>query len=219
MLKDTEMKTPKTCKECFNTPYRYPRPYCHYEKAYHLKKSDEFFKKEFNMDLGIDVEMFVNDIKPLCMECLSTIDKRADKIRQDELIRDLTEAVISIKDDLDVLKNQKENDNFRPTPIYKQQKEVEAPVKQVVKKQETTYENKAPDIKVKLNEKEAVGGWKFFQRNIKKDNIKKYLEGFVEENPKYESEAEKILDGVRSDFMKIEMNKKGNFVIKYREMK
>jgi hypothetical protein len=210
--------TPKTCKECFNTQFKLPRPQCHYEKAYHLKKSLDFFKKEFGMDIGIDVNLFIADIKPLCKQCLSTVDKRADRIRQDELIRGLADAVISIKEDIEVLKNNNhKEENKISTPIYKQQKEIETPVRPVMRA--PMPEKAAPELKIKLNKKEPIGGWKFAQRNIKKKNIPIYLEEFKKEYPEYSEEINKVIDGRQSDFVELDMNKSGNFMIKYRDFK
>jgi len=215
-----KLKVPKTCKECFNSSFKRARPHCHYEKAYHIKQSVLFFKQELGMDLGIDVKAFIEDIKPLCQQCLSTIDKRAEKIHQERMFQNITETLTGIKQEIDDIKNNKEEKEEDTTQIYKKQKEPETPIRKVKKKEVEVVE--PPEIKMQLKQKEKsgkqpTGGWKFFQRNIKKKNIPKYLKEFKEKNPEYQNEVDKLLDGAKSEFVDLKLNKSNNWMIRYRD--
>lgn len=214
------LEIPKTCKECFSTPYKKPRPQCHYEKLFHLKKSVEFFKKEFGMVILSDEDLraSIEQIKPYCQQCLATIGKRAEKIHKEKQIEHLTDVVLSLKDDIDEIKNHQDERKDVSTPIYKQQKEVETPVMKVKKEK--------PELKIKFQKKEdnskkkePTGGWKFCQRNINKKNIPKFLEEFKKKNPEYSEEVNKVIEGKQSEFIKKKMNKAGRFMIMYRDFK
>ena len=210
------IKIPTTCKECFNSPFKKPRPNCWYEKAYHLQKSVKFFKEELDMDLGIDIETALSQLKPLCKQCLKTIDQRAKEIQQQEFMKEINNTIMNLKEEVEELKNFKERETEREeTPIYKQQKDVEAPIR-VVKKN-------IPEIKIqtieKSGEKQPHGGWKIYQRNVRPENLKKYLQELKNRKSELSDEIDKAIDGKETPFIDISYNKNGNYIVKYRDLK
>ena len=208
----TELKTPKTCKECFTSPFKKPRPECWYEKAHHLQKLDEFFKNELDMDLAIDINSALMQLKPLCIQCLKTLDTRVREIQQEHNQKQLKIAIDHLAEELTELKNNKnDKGEMEKTPIYKQERDMEAPIRVVNKM-------KVPDIKIKTVEKKPHGGWKVFQRNVKPENLKEFLLALKERKKELSDEIDKAIDQKQTSCIDITHNKKGNLIIKYRDV-
>jgi len=211
-----DIKIPETCKECFETPFKKPKPECWYEKAFHLRKLVKFFKEDLDLDLGIDVNAALAQLRPLCSQCLATIGVRAKEIQQQEFMKQLNNTIVSLKDDIEELKNHnEEKDIHGGMPIYKQQEEMEAQAIKVNKKP------KIPGIKIETVEKREMtphGGWKVFQRNIKSENLAKYLKDFKKRKPELGAEIDKAINGKQTDFIDISNNKMNNLIVKYRDI-
>jgi len=205
-----DINIPTTCNECFKSQFKKPKPECHYEKAYHLQKLSEFFKDELKLDLNIDVDMVLQQLHPLAQQCLSEIQVKAQSLIPLIKINELANLMNKMTTDIEKIKNNQVITPSDPeSPIFRKEKNVESPVQDV----------KKPEIKIATKEKQPKSGWLKYQRNVKKENLEKFLNKLKKAHPQIADEVDLVIDGEKSELVKVRLNKtRKNYMIEYREI-
>ena len=226
------MEMPRTCKECYGSkkdgipqsPFKIKAPGCWYEKAVKLKNTDEYFKTVLDMNLNLNVEQALAQLKPLCENCLRVLPKRADDVLREMRIKKVEDMIPSIKNEIgglkvfiqDILSG---NDKH----IFKNEK-FDTPIKNVKK---NIIRQEFPDIKIEQDdvsfssskdEPIPISGWRRYQPNVKKENLPKYLGKLGEDFPALKPCIARVLNKQDSNCVKVTKNKRNNFMIEYKEV-
>jgi len=229
MKQETEtIRIPTTCKECYgdkgNGEFKLPRPQCWYEKAVKLQQMEEYFRVQLEMGLPIDVKGALKQIQPLAKQCLANLPKRANIVMEKKRITAMENNIMKTQDELKEIKTLIENISVEKTNhIFKDEKELETEIKEVKRepRDELNYTFHESDVPTRIVEKskpKPVGGWKKYQRNVKKENIPKFLKELAKNHPELKAGVEMVLSQRKSDFVKVTTNKSNNFMIEYRDV-
>jgi len=211
---------PTKCSECYKTDFQIEG--CPYSIIKDLEKSIKHFEK-----LGIALplnrmafEGMKKDLANKCEKCKTSLAIRAKKIREDQKferlfnkIDDIFNQMADMQGQIDDVKNQNDNQ------IFKSQQDMDdIPEKEVRKPVPEANEIQEPPPPASTEHKIPKGGWKTYQRNVKKENVNKFLDKLIEKHPELKEEVEKLKAGKKTEAVDITNNSTGHKMIKYREM-
>jgi hypothetical protein len=217
MAEDKEF-VPKTCDECIKSKYKLPKPACSHEHGLDHKRSYEYFKNIYNVELPQHLEAMAL-LKQQKEQCLEQIQVQAMKMVQlrkmlniDDIlgkIGELSTKVCDIETNGGSIKSS-EDDRILASP----QKKVgqESVTKKVIRHESAPIlKEHRHDEKIEGNEnnnKEALPlkdrGWLMYIRNCKKDKLQDYTDALKAEHP-----------DLTENQIKISVNAAGNYMIRY----
>jgi len=219
MTKQT-LQIPTKCSECINTDFQIDN--CPYQCVNDLKELISEFERLYGIDLlkfGLNITPIVQKAREGTQKCLKTMDQRVQQIafeqeqkERDEQMKTMQETIKTLSDKFtEILANQSK------TQIFREQQQVKSPMKSVQK-------NKSVIIPKKSEEEPQTpslvpfGSWKVDQRNIKEENIPKFLKQLKEKHPELSNEVDLVLNGQESEAVRVEDNNSNNKMIRYRDM-
>jgi hypothetical protein len=222
---------PENCAECYGTDFQINK--CPYQVVKEINETLAYFKKEYGLDIekfGFEKRQLFSQLKPEAEKCKAQIEERArdvirEKERQEQEKR-MKHLEDKIEDTQDMLKQLIESQ--KKVQIFKESEDIDAPVKKVKKPKinYTFHENDDDDEKESKESSEDPdeliphGGWMKYLRNVKEENISKFLdEKLRKKHPELSDEIDKFLDGEPTEAIKITDNSSGNKMIEYRQMK
>lgn len=221
---------PEKCSECYGTDFQVPN--CPYQLAKEIQETIEFFDSRYNLNLkefGFDQKALLTQIKPQTEKCKSQIEKRARDVIRERDRKEQEKRMKMLEDDISDTKNMLQQllESQKKVQIFREEQDIDAPVKKVKKKEKkpkinyTFHENDdEDDDDHDPDELIPHGGWMKYLRNVKEENITKFLdEKLRKKHPELSDEIDKFLDGETTEAIKITDNASGNKMIEYRQMK
>ena len=211
---DKAQSVPKTCKECYGTKkehslFKLPQSQCPYEIMILLRDSNDFFKDILNYPLSFDINQELAKLLPKQKVCLASLPDRAQQVLPVMMINELKITLEKLQNDIAAIKN-RDDAHGADTTIYKPESMEDAPLK-IVKKPDIAQANQDSGKFI------AKGGWKNYQRNVTKKNVGKYMKELAASHPELKGEADIVLAGKSSGYIKVSDNAKGNKIISYRD--
>jgi hypothetical protein len=214
MVDDKEF-VPKTCDECIKSRYKLPKPNCSHEQGLDHKRSYEFFKNVYKVELPQHLEA-MHILKDRRVECLEQIQQQVVKMVSlrraldiDTMltkISDLSTRVCDMEENGGPKKETSDDDRILASPQRKG--ETEAVTKKVIKHEVTPILKERQPAKKENNDAEPLPlkdrGWLMYVRNCKKDNLEDYANKLKQEHP-----------DLSENQIKISLNAAGNYMIRY----
>ncbi len=224
----TKITIPENCVECYGTEFQVKN--CPYKLKIELEETLAYFKETFMLDMtdfGLNSNAIIKQLKPQAKKCIADIDERAKIVIQERERKEHEKRMSSLEENMEKTQKmlQKLLEKEERTQIFREEKEMETPVIEVKQEEKPKLkytfhkDDEEPDEDNDPDELIPHGGWMKYLRNVKEENIPKYMDNLVEKHPDLKEEAEKLLDGEPTDAIKITDNSSGNKMIEYREMK
>ena len=126
---------------------------------------------------------------------------------------------------LEEIQNLKDNhgDFYNSPKIFREESGIESPAKEVEQEDDNDKidENIFKDNikKTSIDGFKPHGGWKTYKTNVKRKNLNLQLKKLEKKFPFMHTEIKKVLNGKKSDFIKVGRNKVNNATISYRDIK
>ena len=219
-MADEKEFVPKTCDECIKSKYKLPKPTCAYEHGLDHKRSYEYFKNVYKVELPQHLEA-MSILRQSKAECLEQIQQTAMKmvaLRRaldiDSIlgkIGELSTRVCDIEENGGKLTLGDDSDRILASPQKKTG--TETVTKKVIKHESTpVLKEKKETVETNnennSNEKSSLPlkdrGWLMYIRNCKKDKLENYVEQLRNEHPELTEKQ-----------IKISLNAAGNYMIRY----
>lgn len=213
MAEDKEF-VPKTCDECIKSKYKLPKPSCSHEHGLDHKKSYEYFKNIYHVELPQHLEAMAL-LKSQKEQCLEQIQLQAMKMVQlrkmlniDDIlgkIGELSTKVCDIETNGGSIKSS-EDDRILASP----QKKVgqESVTKKVIRHESVPMLKEMQELPKENNNKEPLQlkdrGWLMYIRNCKKEKLQDYTNQLKGEHPE-----------LTENQIKMSVNAAGNYMIRY----
>ena len=216
MAEDKEF-IPKTCEECIKSKYKLPKPSCSYEHGLDHKRSYEYFKNIYHVELPQHLEamMLLKQQKEQCLEQIQVQAMKMVQLRKmlniDDIlgkIGELSTKVCDIETNGGSIKSS-EDDRILASP----QKKIgqESVTKKVIRHESTPTLKEKHEQKSEDNNNNNKGalplkdrGWLMYIRNCKKEKLQDYTNKLKSEQPE-----------LTDNQIKISVNAAGNYMIRY----
>lgn len=214
-MTEKKLTIPANCKECYKSQFQIED--CPYSHLKHLANAIEYFKSR-GITLPLDpsgAQMLKQDLTNKCKMCMANLNERAKKVVEEQKYQTLCDMIASLNEDISSIREQIADIDMSQNndTIFKSHQEMDdIPMKKV----QTEEGPSSPPPKAK---KKGWGGWKFFQVNVKKENVNQYLDKLAQKHPELKDQIKKLKAGKQSDAVSVENNNVGNKIIKYRDLK
>jgi hypothetical protein len=202
---------PTSCKECFNSKFKLPKPQCAHEQGLEHKKTYEYFKTVYGVPIQqhLDAMHVLKRQRDLCIKQIQEQATQMITMRRALDIDNILRHVVSLNERIETIEK-------NGVSTYSDTERILATPKEQSSSEESTTTKiiRVPTISKEVGRKAPIGneedislknrGWLMYVRNVKKEKIKDYLD-------KLKSEFPDLTDKQ----IKVTVNKAGNNMIRY----
>ena len=203
---------PTTCKECYNSRFKLPKPQCAHEQGLEHKKTYEYFKTIY----GVPIQQHLDAMHVLKRQrdaCIRGIQEQATQMitmRRALDIDNILRNVVALNERIETMEKN------GATTYSEAERILAAPKEQSPSEESTTTKIiRVPNVHKEITRNVPINrtdedislknrGWLMYVRNVKKDKIEEYIKKLRDEFP-----------GLTDKQIKVTVNKAGNNMIRY----
>jgi hypothetical protein len=202
---------PTSCKECFNSRFKLPKPQCAHEQGLEHKKTYEYFKTVYGVPIQqhLDAMHVLKRQRDLCIKQIQDQATQMIQMRRALDIDNILRHVVSLNERIETIEKNGMAEFSEAERILAAPKEQTSSEESI-----TTKIIRVPSISKEVGRKVPVRndedislknrGWLMFVRNVKKEKIQEYLDKLKGDFPELTDKQ-----------IKVTVNKAGNNMIRY----
>ena len=202
---------PTTCKECFNSKFKLPKPQCAHEQGLEHKKTYEYFKTIYGVPIQqhLDAMHVLKRQRDLCLKQVQEQATQMISMRRTLDIDNILRAVVMLGERIETIEKNGApaySDTERILAAPREQESTEESTTTKIIRVPTIVKEKEKKVPIQNDEDISLKnrGWLMYVRNVKKDKIKDYLDKLRGEFPELTDKQ-----------IKVTVNKAGNNMIRY----